>query len=82
MKLKSFILLAIIVCSTLVSQASQHTVDSLINLIEEEKSDSVLLKLYNNIGSASFRIDQLLAKRYWEMALKMANEKIKLANPV
>ncbi len=65
------------IASALFGRATDNTVDSLINLTVNEKNDSVLVMLYNDIGSASYRMDQLLAKRYWEKAHKIATEKVK-----
>ena len=71
------LIILLFITSTLFSKANDNTVDSLINLTVNEKDDSTLIMLYNDIGSASYRSDQLLAKRYWEKALKMGLEKVK-----
>jgi serine phosphatase RsbU (regulator of sigma subunit) len=75
MKLKntllSFLFLVGVVCS------NANTIDSLLNLSQKTTNDSILIGLYNDIGSASYRVDQLLAKQYWEKALILTAQKIK-----
>ncbi|MCB0401524.1 MAG: tetratricopeptide repeat protein [Flavobacteriales bacterium] len=57
--------------------ASQHELDSLLKLANTEKNDSILLAVLNDIGSATYKVDQQLAKKYWTRALKMAEELVK-----
>jgi serine phosphatase RsbU (regulator of sigma subunit)/Tfp pilus assembly protein PilF len=59
------------------SKATDNTVDSLINLTVNEKNDSILLKLYNNIGGESYQIDQNLAKIYWNKAYALGQKLVK-----
>jgi serine phosphatase RsbU (regulator of sigma subunit) len=77
MKLKRIIFIIAIFCITFYAKASKEEADSLINLTLKEKDDSVLLSLYNDIGSATYKLDQQLAKKYWEMAFNIATEKVK-----
>ncbi len=57
--------------------ANSTQIDSLINLTHQERNDSVLLDLYNEIGSATYKVDQQLAKKYWTKAQQLAENKIK-----
>jgi serine phosphatase RsbU (regulator of sigma subunit)/tetratricopeptide (TPR) repeat protein len=59
------------------SKATDNTVDSLINLTVNENQDTTLVQLYNNIGSVAYKVDQKLAKQYWEKAYSFANKKLK-----
>ena len=76
MKAKAVILFCCFLCSSFFALANQVKLDSLMSLTKLEHTDSALVTLYNDIGSASYRIDQVLAKRYWELAMKISNEKI------
>lgn len=75
-RFKIILLCFFILCSFSI-KANQQELDSLLNLTVNESKDSVLLGLYNKIGSASYRIDQKLAKSYWLKSLKLAKEFIK-----
>lgn len=77
MKLKSIIIVFCVVCLTAVATANQHAIDSLVNLTKVEKKDSVLLQLYNSIGSMSNREDEQLSRKYWAKALELATQKVK-----
>lgn len=67
--------LPLFLCNSL--RGEQSELDSLINAAMHESDDSVLLSIYNDIGSASYRIDQQLAKKYWNKALKLGEKRIK-----
>lgn len=74
MKLKLFILLITISFVHLQLRADRLKIDSLINLTVNEKNDSIRLALYNQIGSASYKVEQHVAKNYWSKALELANK--------
>ena len=75
--IKRVLILFLLISTVLFGRANDNTLDSLIGLTTIEKTDTGLVRIYNNIGSASYRKDQLLAKRYWEMAYDLATEKLK-----
>ncbi|MDF1672419.1 MAG: tetratricopeptide repeat protein [Vicingaceae bacterium] len=58
-------------------KANQDKLDSLMKEVRSEKDDSVLLALYNDIGSNSYRIDQQMAKKYWLKAMPLAESFVK-----
>ncbi len=74
MKLKLFIFISIILFVHFQLKANRLKIDSLINLSIDEQNDSIRLDLYNQIGSASYKVEQHVAKNYWSKALELANE--------
>ena len=74
MKFKFSILILFVFCLTFVSKANQEKLDSLLQLVEVEKNDSVLVELYNKIGSASYKKEQHIAKKYWSKSLELGRE--------
>ena len=58
-------------------KANQGKLDSLMKEVRSEKDDSILLGLYNAIGSNSYRIDQQMAKKYWLKAMPLAEAFVK-----
>ncbi len=74
--MKHFILsiTVLIVFFTLRVKANSHEVDSLINLTNLEKNDSILLNTYNEIGHSVFKQDQQLGKKYWQKAYFLAEK--------
>jgi len=77
MRIKYIIFLFFIVCLSTTTKASQNTIDSLVSLSKIEKNDSVLLQLYNHIGSVSNNEDGQLSEEYWTKALELATQKVK-----
>ena len=77
MKLKAPIFLSFFLGFALITKGNTDYIDSLINLTVNEKNDSILVDLYNHIGSESNKEDELLSKEYWSKALQLATEKIK-----
>ena len=74
MRLKFLLFLTFISCLSLTASANQEKIDSLINLTIKEENDSVLVELFNKIGSASYKKQQHIAKKYWSEALELAME--------
>lgn len=77
MKLKIFIFIIATLFVRFQLKANHIEIDSLINLASEEKNDSTRLDLYNKIGSASYKVEQHIAKNYWSKALELASEILK-----
>jgi len=65
--------IGVFICSFL---NAQEKLDSLLQEIEVAKDDTSLIRLYNQVGSASFRTDQYLALSYWKKGLDLANKEL------
>jgi tetratricopeptide (TPR) repeat protein len=76
MRIRYAILFLFITFSS-IGYSENTTIDSLLHLISIEKDDSILVNVYNKIGSISNREDEVLAKEYWGKALALAEENIK-----
>ena len=77
MKIKISILFFIFSAILTNSWANQQEVDSLILASLSEKNDSILLENYNKIGSFSYKLNQQLAKKYWQKALEIGERLVK-----
>jgi serine phosphatase RsbU (regulator of sigma subunit)/tetratricopeptide (TPR) repeat protein len=75
MKLKSIFLFICVAYFSISSYANKNVIDSLVSLTRIEQNDSLLIALYNKIGSISNREDEQLSKEYWSKALDLAKEK-------
>ena len=73
--MKKGVLITVFIISALYSGAN-NAVDSLMNLAATETNDSVLLRLYNQIGSVSNREDEQVSEEYWSKAMDLATEKV------
>lgn len=71
------IILIIVIVFPFGLKANHEKLDSLMKEVRSEKNDSVLLGLYNAIGSNSYRLDQQMGKKYWLKAMPLAEAFVK-----
>jgi len=77
MKLKSILFSFFFLVFALLVKAENNYLDSLISLTVNEKNDSILVDLYNKIGSESNKNDEQISEEYWRKALGLATKKVK-----